>query len=110
MKKGILSILIALVGFFFMYKYHLKMYEIQNNLITGKETRFIFIDDLISFTRLFKMVTISISLLSLYLGTIAILKKNKIGIVGIILSILLFIAVFIPFWKYFSQNEIPIVN
>ncbi|WP_299899296.1 hypothetical protein [uncultured Aquimarina sp.] len=110
MKKGVLSILVALVGFFFAYKYHVKMHEIQYNLITGKEIRFIFINDLVSFTRLFKMVTVSLSLLSIYLGVIATLKKHKIGILGILLAIVLCIAAFIPFWKYFSQNITTAIN
>ncbi|SEM23775.1 hypothetical protein SAMN04487910_4516 [Aquimarina amphilecti] len=100
MKKGILSILIAFVGFFFLYKFHILMHDIQNSHITGEEVRFIFMDDLVSFKRLFKIIMISISLLSFYLGIIAVLKKNKTGIVGIVLSIILFISVFIPFWKF----------
>lgn len=110
MKKGIVSIIVALVGFFFAYKYHVKMHEIQHSLITGKEIRFIFIDDLVSFTRLFKMVTISLSLLSIYLGVIATLKKHKIGIVGILLAIALCISAFIPFWKYFSPNITTVIS
>ncbi|WP_405205964.1 hypothetical protein [Aquimarina sp. LLG6339-5] len=101
MKKGVLSILIAIIGFFFTYKYHALMYEIQNSLISGKEINFLFINDLVSFRRLFKIVIISISLLSFYLGIMTVLKKNKIGIVGIILATVLFISVFITFWKYF---------
>ncbi|WP_299189459.1 hypothetical protein [uncultured Aquimarina sp.] len=101
MKKGVLSIIIAIVGFFFTYKYHTLMYEIQNSRITGKEVNFLFINDLVSFRRLFKIVIISISLLSFYLGIMTVLKKNRIGMVGIILASILFISVFISFWKYF---------
>lgn len=110
MKKGIVSILVALVGFFFAYKYHVKMHEIQHSIISGKQIQFIFIDDLVSFTRLFKMVTISLSLLSMYLGVISTLKKHKIGIIGILLAIVLCISAFIPFWKYFSQNITTMIN
>ena len=101
MKKGALSIIIAIVGFFFTYKYHTLIYEIQNSRITGKEVNFLFINDLVSFRRLFKIVIISISLLSFYLGIMTVLKKNRIGMVGIILASILFISVFISFWKYF---------
>ncbi|AXT55829.1 hypothetical protein D1815_08730 [Aquimarina sp. AD1] len=101
MKKGVLSILIATIGFFFTYKYHTLMYEIQNSLITGKEINFLFINDLASFRKLFKIVVIIVSLLSFYLGIMSVLKKSKIGIVGIILASILFISVFINFWKYF---------
>ncbi|WP_159092143.1 hypothetical protein [Aquimarina sp. Aq107] len=101
MKKGVLSIIITIVGFFFTYKYHTLMYEIQNSRITGKEVNFLFINDLVSFRRLFKIVIISISLLSFYLGIMTVLKKNRIGMVGIILASILFISVFISFWKYF---------
>jgi len=104
MKKGILSVCISIIGFFFVFKYHMLMHDIHHSLITGKEIRFIFINDLMSFTKLFKMLTISTALLGLYLGLIALLKKNKIGILGIFLSILLFISVFIPFWKYVAQE------
>ncbi len=86
------------------------MHEIQYSLITGKEIQFIFINDLVSFTRLFKMVTVSLSLLSIYLGVIATLKKHKIGILGILLAIVLCISAFIPFWKYFSQNITTAIN
>ena len=86
------------------------MHEIQHSIISGKQIRFIFIDDLVSFTRLFKMVTVSLSLLSIYLGIIATIKKHKIGIIGILLAIVLCISAFIPFWKYFSENITTAIN
>ncbi|WP_298548008.1 hypothetical protein [uncultured Aquimarina sp.] len=105
MKKGMLSILVAISGFFLVFKYNALMHEIYYSLITGKQIRFVFIDDLVSFKRLFTIVTISFSLLSIYLGTISFLKKHKIGLTGIILAIILAISIFIPFWKYIVEDS-----
>ncbi|WP_299260661.1 hypothetical protein [uncultured Aquimarina sp.] len=105
MKKGFLSILVSVIGFFFVYKYNALMHEIYHSLITGKQIRFLFIDDLISFKRLFKIVVICISLLSFYLGIIAFLNKNKIGLIGMFVAIILFISTFIPFWKYTIEDS-----
>jgi len=101
MRKGLLSIFIAGIGFYFIYKYHAKMFEIHISAITGQQISFLFIDDLVSYSKLCMIITICISLVSFYLGMISFLKKNKSGFLGIVLSILLFIFAFVPFWKYF---------
>lgn len=110
MKKGLLSILVAIIGFYLVYKYNVLLYEINDSLQTGTPIRFIFIDDLVSFRRLYKIVTISIALVSFYLGLIVYLKKIKLGIAGMTLAVLLCIAVWIPFWKYYRNNSVIAVT
>lgn len=105
MKQGVISILITIAGFFLVYRYNILFYEMHSKLISNQETPFFQPSDLISFDHLFKIVTISIGLLSLYLGIITFLKKNQIGLVGSTLSILLFISAYIPFWKYFIDHH-----
>ncbi|MHA7059751.1 hypothetical protein ACWGOQ_0021165 [Aquimarina sp. M1] len=100
MKKGVLSIVVSFIGFFFMYKYNTLMHEIYRSLILNKEVRFMFINDLASFKRLCIITIVCISLLSFYLGIISFLKKNKIGLTGMAMATVLFILILIPFWKY----------
>ncbi|AXT53643.1 hypothetical protein D1818_23490 [Aquimarina sp. BL5] len=105
MKKGVLSILISTIGFFFVYKYNTLLHEIYYNVIVGKEIQFVFINDLVSFKKLFKIVLVCISLLSFYLGIISFLKKSKIGLAGMAVAIVLCITAFIPFWKYTIEDS-----
>ncbi|MDY8138890.1 hypothetical protein [Aquimarina sp. 2201CG5-10] len=104
MKKGILSILIAFIGFYILYRLHIKWYTIASEAYVAKEMKASLIQELLSFQKLGKIICVSISLLSLYLGTISFLKKNKIGLIGIILSIILIVSSFIPFWEYAIEN------
>ena len=56
-------------------------------------------------SKLYKITSLCIGLLSLYLGVISALKKNKIGILGIVFSIVLIILACIPFSKHLQKNS-----
>lgn len=105
MKKGILSICIAVVGIYFVYWFNLDLYkQFQNYIEHSKNSSEL---NPITFTiaKTFTITSLCIGLLSLYFGVISFLKKSKIGGVGIILALLLIICSFIPFWKYMLENS-----
>ncbi|WP_103865648.1 hypothetical protein [Aquimarina sp. I32.4] len=100
MKKGVLSICIAIIGIYFIYWFNIDLYkksviftEQSNN--TAISNSYIF-----KFAKTFTIATVCLGLLSLYFGVISFLKKNKVGGIGIILAVLLIICAFIPFWKH----------
>lgn len=84
-----------------LYRFHNNLYQEFITINDQQQNTSQSISDLFSFQKLYKIVLISIALLSLYLGVISFLKKNKVGMIGIILAVLLLIFSFIPFWKYF---------
>lgn len=101
MKRGVLSVIIACIGFYFMYKINLSGHHaflgIKENTEIAPTTQVL--------SKLYKITTLCIGLLSLYLGVISTLKKNKIGILGIVFSIVLIILACIPFSKYLQKNS-----
>lgn len=100
MKRGVLSVIIACIGFYFVYKINLSgnpvFFGVTENSEIAPTTQV--------FSKLHKITTLCIGLLSLYLGIIATIKKNKIGILGILLSIVLIILACIPFSQYLQEN------
>ncbi len=101
MKRGVLSVVIACIGFYFMYKINLSGYYsflgIKENSEIAPTTQVL--------GKLYKITTLCIGLLSLYLGIISTMKKYKIGILGIVFSIVLIILACIPFSKYLQKNS-----
>ncbi|EZH71569.1 hypothetical protein ATO12_07110 [Aquimarina atlantica] len=101
MKRGVLSVIIACIGFYFMYKINLSGYHaflgIKENTEIAPTTQVL--------SKLYKITILCIGLLSLYLGIISTIKKHKIGILGIVLSIVLIILACIPFSQYLQKNS-----
>jgi len=99
MKKAVLSILVTLIGFFFMYKCNILLQEFYLNEVSEVSVDTFFSSDFNSFKKLYIIIIICISLVSFYLGLISVLKKNSLGNIGIVLSIILCIFAFIPFYN-----------
>ncbi|GAA3516614.1 hypothetical protein GCM10022393_33410 [Aquimarina addita] len=98
MKRAIVSILISLAGFFIVYKYHYTMYIVAYQSDSPTFTPLSTWSDPSVLKKLYTIVIISVALLSLYLGIISFLKKNKIGLIAILVAILLFITPFVNFF------------
>ncbi|WP_025741390.1 hypothetical protein [Aquimarina pacifica] len=104
MNKAVLSLLISLAGIFLVYRGNLFLYQlaieslpiqdIQNQSYVNTSI------DIMAFGKTYRIGTLCIGLLALYLGVIAYLKKSKMGKAAIFISLLLIILAFIPLWKY----------
>ncbi len=103
-NKGVLSILISILGFYLVYKSNYMLYQLTTETLTETDIQNLSLTNLtenkVAFGRAFRIGTLCVGLLSLYLGVISYLKKNKIGKVAVITAILLIIMGFVPFWKY----------
>jgi len=109
MKKGVLSILIASIGFYCSYRFNVQLYN-ENVALLEPETASGLATDISVFRKTFKIIVISIGLLSLYFGIISFLKKNKIGLVGIILAILLIFSTLFSFLESIIEAYLHDVN
>lgn len=103
MKQGILSISIALIGFYFIYWFNHNLLEHITTLTNPKENTIEVPKTILTISKTYRITTICIGLLSLYFGIISFLKKHKIGSIGILLAVFLIILTFIPFWQYAIQ-------
>ncbi len=103
MKKGIVSVGIAIVGIYFVYWHNRSICE---GLVGSSELT---VDDLEFsmniFADVYKIIATSIGLLSLYIGIISMKSKSKISILGIVLSIILILLSFLPLCEYFLQQQ-----
>ncbi|PKV51846.1 Protein of unknown function (DUF3953) [Aquimarina sp. MAR_2010_214] len=110
MKKGILSIFIAVIGMYFLYWYTIDLSRqyfilIESSKNTSELNPYIF-----TVAKTFRITSVCIGLLSLYFGVISFLKKNKVGSIGIILAFILIISSLIPFWKYLVEDATIDIN
>ncbi|GGX30406.1 hypothetical protein [Aquimarina muelleri] len=105
MKKGVLSIGIACIGFYFLYTSNMDLYHRFLDGLAQSQNVSEFTPTIFAFGKTLKIITLCMGLLSLYFGIISFLKKNKIAIIGILLAILLMVCSFIPFWKYMLKNS-----
>ncbi|WP_103072233.1 hypothetical protein [Aquimarina sediminis] len=110
MQKGILSIVIAIIGIYFVYWFSIdlsRQYQASNELSKNisELNSYIF-----TIAKTFRMVSVCIGLLSLYFGIISFLKKNKVGGIGIILAIILIIGSLIPWWQYLVEDSALDIN
>lgn len=103
MKKGILSVIIACIGIYFVYWQNRKLCE---GLVSMSELT---LDDLEFsmniFSSVYKIIATSIGLLSLYIGIISLKNKNKISGIGIVLSIILIVLSFLPLCDFFLYQQ-----
>ncbi|WP_299441004.1 hypothetical protein [uncultured Aquimarina sp.] len=109
MKKGVLSILIAIIGFYCIYRFNVQLYN-ENLAMLHPETNSDVASGISVFKKTFKIIVASIGLLSLYFGIISFLKKNKIGMIGIILAILLILSCLFPFLEYLIEAYLHDIN
>ncbi|WP_062057871.1 hypothetical protein [Aquimarina longa] len=110
MKKGIISIGVAIIGMYFIYRYNLNLYDHFITYIDQPKENSELDTTIFAIHKTAKIITLCIGLLSLYFGIISFLNKNKIGKIGIILAVLVIICAFIPFWQYFVEEDSLIIN
>jgi len=110
MKYEISSIVIALIGISFVIWFNLEVAELFQNEIM--ELNYKSEMNLTIFTtgKLNKLIALGIALIGILLGIKSVRNKNRIGIIGIILSIFLIILVFIPIWQYVLSDSALDIN
>ncbi|MFD2914807.1 hypothetical protein [Psychroserpens luteus] len=101
MKYAIKSILFALfgIGFVIYLNFELaELYELElyNDLKTENELA----PNIFIIGKLNKVITLLIAVIAMALGVKSVQLKNRIGLVGILLSAILMVLTFIPIWQY----------
>lgn len=95
MKSATLSILIGFLGIIFLIWFNYQTLDFYqeniNNHLTLSPT-------LVTSGKMTKLISIVIGFLGLFFGIHSIIKKNKIGIIGVIMSIIVIILIFFPLW------------
>ncbi|MDH7444092.1 hypothetical protein [Aquimarina sp. 2201CG14-23] len=109
MKKGVLSIVVAIIGFYCIYRFNVQLYH-ENLTITQQGTNSEIISDLSVFKKTYKIIVFSLGLLSLYFAIISFLKKHKIGLIGIILALTLLLSCVFPFLEYAVEAYLSDIN
>lgn len=110
MKYGILSIIISLIGISFVIWYNIEIAVLfQNEVLKLNSTTEI---NYIIFTteKLNRLIALGLALVGILLGIKSVKRKNKIGILGISLSLILFILIFIPIWQYVLSDSALDIN
>ncbi len=105
MKKGVLSVIVATMGIYFVYWFNRSIYETVT-LSSGTENVSEF--SLHTFSNVYKIMAMSIGLLGLYLGVISMKNKKKIAITGITLSIIVIIISFLSLYEYYLRFKTPV--
>ncbi|TSE07748.1 hypothetical protein [Aquimarina algiphila] len=105
MKKGILSVIVATMGIYFVYWFNRGICE---TIILSSDTTNVSEFSLHTFGNVYKIMTVSIGLLGLYLGVISMKNKKKIAITGITLSIIVIIISFLPLCEYYLRFKTPV--
>ncbi|KAA1242798.1 hypothetical protein [Aquimarina sp. RZ0] len=95
-----LSIIVSGIGLYFVYRYNIQIYNTSvlpiKNDSSAYLTPYIF-----TFHKVYRILAISIALLSIFLGLISWKKeKSRLGLLGIIVAIILIICSYIPFTDY----------
>lgn len=98
MKKGIVSIIISVLGLYFVYNFNTILYSNTQPLPQTEQKNELLID-LFATGRLPSMLAMSIGLLSMYIGITAFKHHKQIARIAILLSFILCTLSWIPFWK-----------
>jgi hypothetical protein len=102
MKTGLTSIILAGLGIIcliWMNYQTFKLFKLeladmrQGNQLASK---------ILTTSNLFKIIPITVGIISLLLGIHALRSKRRIGLIGVVLSIILIILPFVPIWFYLS--------
>ncbi|MFC5045970.1 hypothetical protein ACFSTE_14215 [Aquimarina hainanensis] len=97
MTRGVLSVLIACCGFYLIHYVNYETYQAATTESTAPES-----PPLVTiFYNVYKILTFSMGLLSLYMGIISYKQQYKYSYLGIVMGIFLLIITFVPFWKFF---------
>ncbi|TPN82306.1 hypothetical protein [Aquimarina algicola] len=98
MKKSILSIIISSIGLYFIYWFNRRTCEIYAAV---SETPEIDTSIFSAFGNVYKITAMCIGLVGFYVGLMAIRQKQKVAIIGIVLSIIVMMTSFLPLCEYY---------
>ena len=110
MKTGTISIILALIGILFVIWFNYQTSELFLTELQKMQNSSDLSPVIVTSGKLNKLIAIGIGLLGLYLGFKSLRNKNRTGIIGIILSILLIIMTFIPIWNYMLTDSALDIN
>lgn len=110
MKIGITSILLALIGIIFVIWFNLQTSELFYTELMKMRENSDLTPPIVTNVTLYKLIAIGIGLLGLFHGIKSVRSRNRIGIIGIALSILLLILSFLPIWQYFLSDSALDIN
>ena len=110
MKAGTTSIILALIGILFLIWFNYQTSELFLNELQKMQSDSDLSPVMVTSGKLNKLIAIGIGLLGLLLGIKSLRNKNRIGIIGIVLSIILIILTFIPLWNYMLSDSTLDIN
>ncbi|WP_040282341.1 hypothetical protein [Psychroserpens damuponensis] len=105
MKPAVISIILALlgIGFVLYLNYELAelfQSELHNNLHNENELN----PSIFIIGTLNKVVTVLIGVIAIVFGIKSVNQKNRLGLIGVILSLILMVLTFIPIWHYMVSS------
>ena len=110
MKYGILSIIISLIGILFVIWYNFEIAELFQNEMLKLNNMTEINSTIFMSSKLNIPIALGLALVGVLLGIKSIQGKNKIGILGISLSLILFILIFTPIWQYVLSDSALDIN
>ena len=110
MKTGTISIILAIIGILFVIWFNYQTAELFLTELTKMQNSSDLSPTIVTSGKLNKLIAIGIGLLGLLLGIKSLRNKNRIGIIGIILSIVLIILTFVPIWNYMLSDSALDIN
>lgn len=110
MKTGIISIIVVLIGILFVIWFNLEIVELFESEILKMENQTELNPAVFTTEKLNKIIALGIALIGIILGIKSLRNKNRIGIIGIILSVILIILTFLPIWTYILSDSALDIN
>jgi threonine/homoserine efflux transporter RhtA len=110
MKIGIISIIVVLIGILFVIWFNLEIVELFESEILKMENQTELNLAVFTTKKLNKIIALGIALIGIILGIKSLRNKNRIGIIGIILSVVLIILTFLPIWTYILSDSALDIN
>ncbi len=110
MKTGITSIILALSGILFVIWFNYQISELIIADLIKMQSDLKLSPAIFKSDKLFKIIAIIIGLAGIIFGIKSLRTKKRIGIIGIVLSIILIILAFVPIWNFIISDSALDVN
>lgn len=110
MKYGKLSIILAVIGILFVTWYNFEAAKLFESEFLKLQYQIELNPTVYSTGKWNKFIALSIAVIGIILGIKSWRDKIRIGIIGILLSILLIILTFIPIWQYIVTDSALDIN
>jgi hypothetical protein len=110
MKYGIFSIILAVLGILFVAWYNFEVAELFESELLKLHNQTELNPTVYSTGKLNKFIALGIAIIGIILGIKSWRDKIRIGMIGILLSILLIILTFIPIWQYIVSDSALDIN